>query len=183
MVGYKLFKLKKKHPGRLFPLYVLADRPVPMGVWLPAEEGPRLPSGKVKSKLGPLAFRPGWHLSDIPLAIHIGIREGGRIRYMHDDEAWCECEYSDAVDYQPEADRNGMRGGVFHPSEAMLGHIPVGGFYRYKTSPQMLGKWVIAGSMKVLRILPDDEAAGICRAAGHEPLPRKHPFHLADFGF
>ena len=102
---------------------------------------------------------------------------------MHDDEAWCECEYSDAVDYQPEADRNGMRDGVFHPSEAMLGHIPVDGFYRYKTSPQMLGRWVIAGSMKVLRILPDDEAAGICRAAGHEPLPRKHPFHLADFRF
>ena len=96
MIGYKLFKVKKKYPGQLFPLYVLTEEPVPIGVWLDAKEGPRTVTGKVKSKLGELAFRPGWHLSDIPLAIHIGIKEDGVIKYMHDDEVWCECEFSDA---------------------------------------------------------------------------------------
>jgi hypothetical protein len=96
---------------------------------------------------------------------------------MHDDEVWCECEYSDRIDYQPEADAHGMRNGVFHPREAMLEEIPVDGFYRYKTNPQMLGTWVIAGSMKVLRILSDEEVADICRAAGYEALPRRTQTH------
>lgn len=182
MIGYKLFRVKRSAPGQLFPLYVLSDQPVPLGVWLPAQEGPRKENGKVRSRIGDLAFRPGWHLSDIPLAIHIGIKEDGVIRYMHDDEVWCECEYSDAVDYQPVADQQGMRDGVFHPRDAMLTEIPVDGFYRYKTSPQMLGKWIIAGSMKVLRVLPDEEAEAICRASGYDPLPRKHPFIPAVFG-
>ena len=182
MIGYKLFRLKKSAPGQLFPLYVLADQPVPMGVWLQAQEGPRGKNGKVRSRLGELAFRPGWHLSDIPLAIHIGIKEDGVIKYMHDDEVWCECEFSDAVNYQKQAEERGMRDGVLHPREAMLTEIPVDGFYRYKTSPQMLGKWIIAGSLKVNRILSDEEVAGLCRQQGHEPLPRKRPFFPADFG-
>ena len=182
MIGYKLFKLKRSAPGQLFPLYVLADQPVPLGVWLPAQEGPRTKEGKVRSKIGDLAFRPGWHLSDIPLAIHIGIKENGQIKYMHDDEVWCACEYSDAIDYQPVADKRGIRDGVLHPKEAILPEIPVNGFYRYKTSPQMLGKWIIAGSMKVLRILPDEEVAALCQASGYDPLPRKQPFHPALYG-
>ncbi len=182
MIGYKLFRVKRSAPGQLFPLYVLADQPVPMGMWLQAQEGPRKENGKVHSRIGDLAFRPGWHLSDIPLAIHIGIKENGQIKYMHDDEVWCECEYSDAVDYQPVADKRGTRDGVLHPKEAMLPEIPVNGFYRYKTSPQMLGKWIIAGSIKVLRILPDTEVGAICREARYDPLPRKHPIVLEDFG-
>ena len=173
MIGYKLFKVKN---GQLYPLYVLADQPVEPGIWLKAREGPRKPNGKVSSKLGDLMYRPGWHLSDIPLAVHIGIKENGVIKYMHDDEVWCECEYSDRIDYQPEADAHGTRNGVFHPREAMLEEIPVDGFYRYKTNPQMLGTWVIAGSIKVLRILSDEEVADICRAAGYEALPRRTPF-------
>ena len=182
MIGYKLFKVKRSAPGRLFPLYVLADQPVPMGVWIEAREGPRRKNGKVRSKIGDLAFRPGWHLSEVPLAIHIGIKENGVLKYMHDDEVWCECEYSDEVDYQPVADKRGTRDGVLYPREAMLTEIPVSGFYRYKTSPQMLGKWIIAGSLKVRRILSDAEVAVLCREAGYEPLPRKHPFYPAEYG-
>ena len=75
-----------------------------------------------------------------------------------------------------------MRDGVFYPREAMLQEIPVGGYYRYKTSPQMLGKWIIAGSIKVLRILTDEETNVLCGAFGHDPLPRKRPFIPAEFG-
>lgn len=183
MIGYKLFRVKKSAPGQLFPLYVLADQPVPMQVWLPAQEGPRGKNGKVRSKIGDLAFRPGWHLSEFPLVIHIGIKEDGRIKYMHEDELWCECEYSDAIDYQSVANERGTRDGVLHPREAILTEIPVDGFYRYKTSPQMLGKWIIAGNLKVRRILSDTEVGVLCRKHGYEPLLRKKPFDAAKYGF
>ena len=63
--AYKLFRLKS---GRLYPLYVLSNQEVPLGVWLQAQSGERLPSGKVKAKLGKgLAYRPGWHCSDVRL--------------------------------------------------------------------------------------------------------------------
>lgn len=182
MIGYKLFRVKKNRPGELFPLYVLSDEPVPTGVWIDAAEGPRTQEGKVKSRIGPLAFRPGWHLSDIPLAVHIGIREDGQIRYMHDDEVWCECVYIDCFDYQEEADQNGWKDGRFDARKAMLTKVPRQGFYRYKTSPQMLGKWIIAGSIRVLRVLSDEEVEKICAAAGYHALPRRTPFNAAAYG-
>ena len=183
MIGYKLFRVKKNRPGELFPLYVLSDEPVPMGIWIDAEEGPRTPEGKVKSRIGPLAFRPGWHLSDIPLAVHIGIKEDGKVRYMHDDEVWCECVYVDCFDYQEEADRNGWKDGRFDERKAMLARVPEHGFYRYRTSPQMLGRWIITGSIRVLRVLSDEEAEKICASAGYRALPRKTPFNAAEYGF
>ena len=153
MIGYKLFRVKRSAPGQLFPLYVLSDQPVPIGVWLPAQEGPRKENGKVRSRIGDLAFRPGWHLSDIPLAIHIGIKEDGVIRYMHDDEVWCECEYSDAVDYQPVADQQGMRDGVLHPRDAMLSVIPVDGCQRFlwtvSTGTRPVRRCSVSGSLPV----------------------------------
>ena len=182
MIGYKLFRVKRSAPGQLFPLYVLSDQPVPIGVWLPAQEGPRKENGKVRSRIGDLAFRPGWHLSDIPLAIHIGIMEDGVIRYMHDDEVWCECVYVDCHDYQEEADKNGWVNGRFDERKAMLTKVPKDGFYRYKTSPQMLGKWIITGSIRVQRSLSDEEVEKICAAAGYQALPRKTPFNAAEFG-
>lgn len=183
MTGYKLFRVKKKQPGLLFPLYVLTDHPVRLGVWMDAEEGPRTESGRVQSRFGPLCFRPGWHLSDLPFAGHIGIKENGRIRYMHDDEVWCECEYSDAVDYQPEADANGMRNGKFSAMRAMLKHIPWNGYYRFRTNPVMFGRWIIAGSMKVSRVLTDKEVESICSAAGCRSLPRRIPMDLTQYDF
>ena len=70
-IAYKLLRMKG---DKLYPLFVLSDQEIPIGVWLDAKEGERLTNGKVKSKLGPLQFRPGWHLSDIPLSVHIGIK-------------------------------------------------------------------------------------------------------------
>lgn len=163
----KAYKLLRMDRGKLYPLYVLSNKEVPVGVWLDAKEGDRLTNGKVKSKLGPLQFRPGWHLSDIPLAVHIGIKEDGMIKYMHDDEVWCECEYSDEIDYQSEVKKNGKG------KKAMMDTIPVNGFYRYKTSPMMLGTWIIAGSMKVIRVLSDAEVGRICIENHQKPMSRR----------
>lgn len=73
--AYKMFRADPKRPGQLFPLFVDADTPVPMGEWVDAIEGAMNPSGKVKSKIGPLAYRPGWHAGDLPLATHIGDKD------------------------------------------------------------------------------------------------------------
>ena len=170
-IAYKLFRVKS---GRLYPLYVLSNQEVPLGVWLQAQSGERLPSGKVKAKLGKgLAYRPGWHCSDIPLATHIGRKDAaGNIVSMHPDTVWAEVEYADGISYAMEAQANGMRGAKFNPQKACLDHIPVGGFYRYKTNHRMLGEWIISGAILVRRVLTDAEVAQICRAQGCEPQRR-----------
>ena len=38
---------------------------------------------------------------------------------MHDDEVWCECEYSDGIDYQQVVGKNGTG------YRAMMSEIPV----------------------------------------------------------
>ena len=80
-IGYKLFRLKR---GKLYPLYVLANEETPMGVWLDAQSGPRTERGKVKSRLGELAYRPGWHINDgLPYVNHIYTIHNGE-RYLKD---------------------------------------------------------------------------------------------------
>lgn len=37
--GYKLFRILKSQPGKLFPLYVYATEEIPIGEWLKAKEG------------------------------------------------------------------------------------------------------------------------------------------------
>lgn len=89
-VAYKLLRVKKSFPGQLFPLFVLSDEALPVHVWLTAKEGPRTENGKVRSRLGPLAFRPGFYLSELPLATHIGVVGDGDGLYMHPDTVWAD---------------------------------------------------------------------------------------------
>jgi hypothetical protein len=129
---------------------------------------------KVKSKLGNLAYRPGWHLGDIPLATHIGVKgDSGKIEYMNPDHVWAEVDVAADINYQAEANKNGInREGKLIPKNADIKKIPKNGYYRYKTNPNMTGEWIITGAIKINRVLSDNEAAEIVRKAGYEPLPR-----------
>ena len=92
-------------------------------------------------------------------------------KYQKDSTVWAEVEYSDEIDYQPEADKAGRnKKGKIIRKNACLRHIPENGCYRYKTSPSMYGEWIIAGQMKITRILSNEEVKEICRAHGLEPL-------------
>lgn len=133
MITYKLFRVKQ---GQLYPLYVNANKPVPLGVWLKAEAGERTPDGKVKSRLGKLAYRP-------------------------DNQVWCECEVSTAVDYTSEAGKHGLK------------RIPKNGGYWFKTNSNMIGRWYISGELKVNKILTDSEVNAINKKDGVFDLPRK----------
>lgn len=172
MKAYKLLRIKKD--GNLYPLYVNAEIPTPIGVWLEAEYGEMTNNGKVKSKLGELAFRPGWHASSIPYAPHIGKKgESGKIEFMSDDHVWCECECASDINYQPLVNENGRnKKGIIVQKNAYMKEIPVNGYYRYKTNPNMYGDWIITGAIKLIRIISDDEVARILINNGIKPMPR-----------
>ena len=188
--AYKLFRAKKKAPGQLFPLFVRADEPVPMGEWVQAKAGLRAAKGKgVKSKIGNLAYRPGWHAGDLPLATHIGGKPKGSPRKMpptfrRPEQIWAEVLMPDDVDWQSVANERGLNAkGQLVPKQAHItDQIPFGGNYRYKTNPNMTGNWLISGDMLVDRILQDDEVRAINEAAGVSDLPRLEPLDLERFG-
>lgn len=164
---YKLFRIKN---GLLYPLYVFANEPIPMNQWLNAKEGPRYDNGKVKSKLGQLAFRPGWHSSDYPVALHIG--ESGdssnKPKYRPKDQVWVQCLINDNVQWQEEANKQGKS-----PKSKYLKQIPVNGYYTYKTNPNMYGYWYISGEIKLIKILTDEEVYNINKINGVHDLPRR----------
>lgn len=185
--AYKLFRVDARRPGQLFPLFVDANTPVDLGVWLDAEVGELNKDGKVKSKIGPLAYRPGWHAGDLPLATHIGGKSSSDLKkpdVRPADQVWAEIEMAADVDWQEEANRRGInKNGRLVPVNAHItDQLPEDGFYRYKTNANMTGNWLIGGSIKVNRILSDDEVSEINSAAGAADLPRQQPFDAKKFG-
>jgi hypothetical protein len=191
--AYKLFRVDARRPGLLFPLFVDANKPVPMNTWLDADVGAGAAPSKtgkprVKSKLGPLAYRPGWHAGDLPLATHIG---GHSVKGLNapdirkPTEVWAEVEMAADRDWQTEANKRGInKAGKLIAGEAHItDQVPEDGYYRYKTNSNMTGNWLIGGSMKVTRILSDAEVEQINSAAGVADLPRQEPFNAARFGF
>ena len=182
--GYKLFRIKRSQPGKLFPLFVNPNKEVPVGQWLEAEEGPQgKKQGKVKSRLGDLAYRPGWHAGDLPIATHIGGKSDNKLKapdYRPPDQVWAEIEMLDDVDWQSIANSRMQFTKDGEPrvdTAHITDQIPFRGFYRYKTNPNMTGNWLIGGHVKVNRILSDDEVQTINAAAGTADLPRLEPSH------
>lgn len=179
----KAYKLFKQREGKLYPLFVDANEEVPLNQWLKAKAGEQAASGQVKSKAGPLAYRPGWHAGDLPIATHIGAKAHGNKRLPPDtrrsDEVWAEVEMADDVDWQKIADERARitKKGTPDPKTAHItDQVPYGGYYRYKTSPTMQGNWMIGGDMRVNRVLTDDEVKAINEAAGVSDLPRREGY-------
>ena len=88
MVTYKLFRLKG---GKLYPLFVDTKQEMPPGEWLEAKVGELADASHVKSRLGPLSLRPGFHSTEVPFTDWIGKREGDRL-VQRPDTVWCECK-------------------------------------------------------------------------------------------
>lgn len=180
--AYKLFRTDPE--GNLYPLFVNANQKIPVGEWLPAEAG-EMTGEKVKSKIGALAYRPGWHAGDLPIATHIGEKYDPQTllkdkamkapNVRPDNQVWAEVEMPADYDWQTEAMNRAQRskaGNVIPRTAHITDQVPYGGFYRYKTNPNMTGEWLIGGQMKVNRILGDDEVRAVNEAAGVSDLPR-----------
>lgn len=187
-VAYKVFYAKG---GQLYPPMVAnpGGAGTPVGVWLDADIGQAAPPSKTgrmqvqaggkgtNAAKGSLAFRPGWHLGDIPLAKQFARKnpETGVKDLFPADFVWAECEYAMDVNYQEEAMSYGYtENGKFRHSYAGLPKLPTDGYYRYRTNPNPdTVPWVITGAMKVNRILTDAETDAICLEAGVEPMKRQ----------
>ena len=189
VTAYKLFRVDPRRPGELFPLFVRANEAVPIGEWLDADTGELTAAGKVKSKLGPVAFRPGWHGGDLPVAKHIGEKSQQALSAPDRRAAnhvWAEVEFAADRDWQAEANRRAKVGKNGQPVAAtaqISDQIPEDGYYRYKTNPNMQGNWLIGGAMRVRRVLSDAEVAAINSKAGVSDLPRVSPLDLKRLGF
>jgi hypothetical protein len=140
---------------------VLANKPVEIGIWLEAECGELNDKGKVKSKLGALSFRPGWHCSKYPVATHIGKKKNKEDKlpsFRPKNQVWAECEVNTNTHYEDYKSRKA---------------IPANGYYRFKTNPNMTGDWIITSDIKVNKILTDKEVHEINSATGIHDLPRE----------
>ena len=172
--AYKL--VRKKSDGKYYPLYVLAKEPFPIGEWIEAKCGELTKNGKVRSKLGELAYRPGLHLCEIPHETHIGGKSKGTghpVDYLPDDLVWVEVEYSSKLTYQIAAELAGTnKKGKVISAKAYLKDIPRNGYYYYNTNPAATVRWIICGAMKITREVPDTEVNMICAKHGLVPLPR-----------
>lgn len=174
--GYKLFNQGKD--GQLYPLFVGANQPTPQNVWTPAQAGELTATGQVRSKIGPLAFRPGWHSGEAPVATHIGGKTDPSLKapnYRPANQVWAEVQVPDDVPWQEVANARASRnkaGEIIPRTAQITDQVPYGGHYRYKTNPNMTGDWLISGQLNVGRVLPDEEAAAIAQRFGLRDLPR-----------
>ena len=185
--AYKLFKVKDK---KLFPLFVKmkGNKDLPVGKWIKSEAGELAKSGKVKSSAGELAYRPGFHAGEFPVATHIGGKvdptTGNRItdrkfqpNMREDNQVWAEVELPADIDYQSIANKNARikKDGMPDARTAHItDRIPSGGFYKYNTNPKVKEtSWLIGGEMKINKILGDDEVKTINQSGRVKDLPRK----------
>lgn len=171
MKAYKMCREYKD--GTFGPMFVGTEERFSIGVWVKARMNFRRKMDKVYSRLGWLKFRPGLHFAEYPYAPHIGIKENGAIKYMHDDVVWLECEITDEIDYTADANERGMRNGKYDAKKACLDYIPENGFYWYTTNPNAKIHWLIAGGMKPIRKLDDAECAKICAEHGLVAIPHR----------
>lgn len=136
-----------------------------------------LKKGSKAKSIRAVAARPGWHAGDNPTAKHIGPEvkiDGKSYKIRGDNQVWAEVEMPADVDWQSIADSRAMmkKDGTPNVKTAHItDELPFGGYYRYKTNPNMEGNWLISGDMKVLRELDKDEVKQLNKAAGVEDLP------------
>ena len=153
MITYKLFRVKGT---KLYPLYVQADKSIPIGRWINAEVGEKVDDTHVKAKGcgGKLSLRPGYHSTTIPFTDWIGEKQSDGTLAQRKDTVWCECEVEGNQ--------------LIVTSRYGLREMP-NGWYFYKTNSKQKEPWIISNKIKVNRILSNKEVAEICRANGIEP--------------
>ena len=200
-IAYKQFKTRYnpndpktfKHKGLLYPLFVgdtgdtkdgirvgkwyscgVGELKIPVTVeGIPIEGAPI----QVGSKLGNLAYRPGWHLASLPLTRHIGkgkheyktVDAKGKEKSSYDYDytcsqyVWCKVEYSAHFDYTEKAKKRA--GADTDPKKAYFTNKKdiENGFYHFKTNSNADDDedWLIADKIKVLEVLTDKEVKEI----------------------
>ena len=149
MITYKLFRRKD---GKLYPLFVERNREMTVGEWLMAGIGEMADEGHVKSSLGPLATRPGFHSTEVPFTDWIGKKQGDGL-VQRKDTVWCECEVEGKQ--EKSVSKRGLK------------TIPHDWYY-FKTKPNQPFPWIISNRIRIKRILTHEEVEQICLHHGIE---------------
>ena len=127
---------------------------MPLGEWLEAKVGELADAGHVKSRLGPLSLRPGFHSTEVPFTDWIGKRQGDRL-VQRPDTVWCECEVTGK---EEQVSKGGKR------------TLPADWYY-FRTKARQPFPWVISNRILIRRILSHAEVSAICRDHGVEAQP------------
>jgi hypothetical protein len=162
--------------------YIPADTGVSINIPNDAVRAELLKRGYIKKpdakSIKVVAYRPGWHGGELPFFPQAGNKvthngktlianapDGYPYPNVHEfDTVIAEVEMDADRDYKPEyiktAERNAD--GSINKQKSGLRNLPKGGFYEYATNPLFadrpdLGKWFISGSVKINRILSQQE--------------------------
>ena len=131
------------------------------------------------------ALRPGWHATNAPSARHIGVgKDGANAVYRGANQRWFEIEISADVDYNEEARERYLKAHPTYSREKAYSdlkgdipeRIPEDGYYNFKTNSNANPNqdWYIAGAIKIVRPLTEEEGRKISRSKGiAEDLPYK----------
>lgn len=152
--GYKLFE-QDTRTGKLYPLFIGSREETPIGTWMIAQNIP------TKG----FANRPGWHIgSSLPDAPWLKGYSAENPRGVFNSKrgknfrrVWAEVSYPMDVNYQEELDRRGIRD--------IKDHTPENGYYTFREAN---GTWIIAGALRVDRILSEEERQQIFDEAGYD---------------
>ena len=171
--AYKLFAQKR---GGIYPLYVDNQQPIPMNEWMYAKHIPPNDKGEISSKIGSLAYRPGFHSGTNPFAHHIGGKSDKSLPtdYRKYNQVWGEIEVPKDYDWYNEAMYRARltNDGRIDPQTAEIkDQLPLGGSYNYNTNANVAGDWLISDRIKVNRLLDREEVADINKRAGVSDLP------------
>lgn len=156
MITYKLFRVKN---DKLYPLYVEADREMPIGKWLHAGVGELIDATHVKANGcgGKLALRPGYHSTETPFTDWIGQKQPDGTLAQRPNTVWCECE---------------VRGDELTVTDRYGSRELLNGWYYFKTNSKQREPWIISNEIKINKILTDKEVDKLCRMKGIEPQKR-----------
>ena len=161
--AYKLMKVQKNRPGLVFPLYAKPESGGAQGYtgrkWFLAEN--QRPTIGNKQ----LAERPGIH------AVNLPVFDQGKGRVKGQQRVWVEVNLpaiTEAAQAESNASLNPSRGQLDGITDRLIGPEES---YDYKTNPNAsndAGGWPIAGSMQVVRVIPDSEIKSILTENGLE---------------
>lgn len=163
MVVYKLFE--KDTENNLYPLFIDKNNAYPMGEWIKAEN--------IKYHPG-FASRPGLHCGQLPAAPHLmsygkngeGYYKGRRKGWTR---VWVECECNCTIDYNDEVSKLSKK--------CFTDRLPENGWYYFKEYGKTT--WIITDSIKINRILNEDERQEILKNASYDEQEEWIPYRKA----
>lgn len=162
-IGYKLFE--QREDGKIFPLFIGKTTETRIGEWIRAENIPT----------HGYATRPGWHCSmTIPDAPHLRGYDGSSLgpyksRFKNGKRVWCEVLYNTTVDYREEVSKL--------PRKCFTDKLPTNGWYLFNEGNR--STWAISDTIKVTRILSENERQQILNAMNYDEVAAFAPYKEA----